>query len=1158
MNNFLLIGIILTALSYGCSPEKEKTSTRVIPKSLGTLITDSVAPPAVTMITEPNAPRVIKANKPTIVPLTNPYGVGVPYTTNYGIADGLPNNNVDASDIDQQGNIWFATSAGISKYDGTGFTNYNSANGMVSGFTRDLLIDSKNMIWIATGEGLSIFDGRHFTKLIIDKDIPGDLSVRKIFEDKTGTIWIATVHGLYKYEDKKFTKYIAADGLADNWISSLIEDKKGNLLISTPKGITSYDGKQFTPYTDIPANKLGRTPVLLLCDTKGNIWFNNGSGELGKYDGKQIKIYSKKERDPSSKMTGNTPTTILEDRKGNIWIGGFREMTKFDGNRFINYSPKYDQESIQVVCLTEDEYGNIWGGTLRNGIYKISNSYLLKMEIPSGLPRGIAIDKSGDKWILSTEGLGKYNSDHIAYYGKDQLGFGAAACFIDHAGNKWFQTFDTSTQSQNIIKYNDTVFTIFEKAQWPSLPIIANIMEDDLKNIWFVGSDGSVVKYDGFSFASYGPAQGLKSNGIYSIFQDRKKNIWFGSRDAGVFKYDGHQFINYNTQDGLPHNFVNDIAEDAFGNIWLATDGGAARFDGKTFTSYGSIDGLGNVIGEVEYDSINKVIWFDTRIGLASLKMGQVNDEKPLFQHYNPRTGFNFSIPNNITIDEQGVVWVRDNGILRFDYKSIKESKPIPAQIKNIKVDNKNISWTSLRKGAYPVDNKDSLAAVNEMALKFGKVYSDEDFGIMADVFGKISYDSVAGSDFIPVNLVLPFKNNNISFEFGSISTSFGKAVQYQYKLEGYDKNWSVLSSKSDASFGNMSEGNYNFLVKALSPFGNWSETSYSFKVLPPWHRAWWAYASYVLLIGMSIFTFIRWRTKALQKEKNVLEEKVIARTAELNQSLENLKATQSQLIQSEKMASLGELTAGIAHEIQNPLNFVNNFSDVNTEIIAEVREAFSSGNLRDAEEMLGTIAENEQKINHHGKRADAIVKGMLQHSRSSSGQKEPTDINALADEYLRLAYHGLRAKDQSFNASFKTDFDQTIGNINIVPQDIGRALLNLINNAFYAVHEKKKQIGDGYDPEVTVTTKLITAPENPSLRESAKSLMISVRDNGNGIPVAIKEKIFQPFFTTKPTGQGTGLGLSLSYDIVKAHGGELKVNTKEGEGSEFIIKLPI
>jgi signal transduction histidine kinase len=257
-------------------------------------------------------------------------------------------------------------------------------------------------------------------------------------------------------------------------------------------------------------------------------------------------------------------------------------------------------------------------------------------------------------------------------------------------------------------------------------------------------------------------------------------------------------------------------------------------------------------------------------------------------------------------------------------------------------------------------------------------------------------------------------------------------------------------------------------------------------------------------------------------------------------------------------MASIGELTAGIAHEIQNPLNFVNNFSEINKELLEEANEGLAKGDIEETKSILKDITENEEKISHHGKRADAIVKGMLQHSRSTSGVKEPTDINALADEYLRLAYHGLKAKDKSFSATVKTNFDPNIGNINIIPQDIGRALLNLINNAFYAVNEKKKQIGDGYEPEVTVTTKLITAPENPSLRESAKSLMISVRDNGNGIPVAIKEKIFQPFFTTKPTGQGTGLGLSLSYDIVKAHGGEIKVSTKENEGTEFAIRLPI
>jgi two-component system, NtrC family, sensor kinase len=311
-------------------------------------------------------------------------------------------------------------------------------------------------------------------------------------------------------------------------------------------------------------------------------------------------------------------------------------------------------------------------------------------------------------------------------------------------------------------------------------------------------------------------------------------------------------------------------------------------------------------------------------------------------------------------------------------------------------------------------------------------------------------------------------------------------------------------------------------------------------------------------------------RLKTLEKEKEIiiteklkaeLEVQVTERTAaltlqkeELQRTLNELKATQNQLIQSEKMASLGELTAGIAHEIQNPLNFVNNFSEINTELIAEMKQEIEKGNLAEAKTIANDIADNEKKINHHGKRADAIVKGMLQHSRSSSGVKEPTNINALADEYLRLAYHGLRAKDKSFNATMKTDYDESIGNINIIPQDIGRVILNLITNAFYATNEKQKLGLAGYEP--TVTVKTLKNPPPAGGGRGAR-VLISVKDNGNGIPQKVLDKIFQPFFTTKPTGQGTGLGLSLSYDIVKAHGGELRVETKEGEGSEFILTLP-
>jgi two-component system, NtrC family, sensor kinase len=309
----------------------------------------------------------------------------------------------------------------------------------------------------------------------------------------------------------------------------------------------------------------------------------------------------------------------------------------------------------------------------------------------------------------------------------------------------------------------------------------------------------------------------------------------------------------------------------------------------------------------------------------------------------------------------------------------------------------------------------------------------------------------------------------------------------------------------------------------------------------------------YALLGGLGIFSIValllyrnnlskRKANSLLQQQKNEVE----VQKKNVEDALASLKSTQSQLVQSEKMASLGELTAGIAHEIQNPLNFVNNFSEVNKELLIELKDEIKKGNLAGVSALTDDVISNEEKINHHGKRADAIVKSMLQHSRTSSGKKELTDINALCDEYLRLAYHGLRAKEKSFNAKFETHLDPTLPKLNVIPQDIGRVILNLITNAFYAVNEKAKSNLAGYEPTVSVSTRI-----------EGNKVLISVKDNGNGIPESIKDKIFQPFFTTKPTGQGTGLGLSLSYDIVKAHGGELKVETKEGEGSIFSIQLP-
>ncbi|HKC36353.1 MAG TPA: ATP-binding protein, partial [Chitinophagaceae bacterium] len=601
----------------------------------------------------------------------------------------------------------------------------------------------------------------------------------------------------------------------------------------------------------------------------------------------------------------------------------------------------------------------------------------------------------------------------------------------------------------------------------------------------------------------------INADTLTTSYMDKAGNIWLGTLGGGLnlFNPKTNSFKYY--LQGLK---VFTVYEDTKGTIWTGTDHGLynKNKDSGSFSPFANKETPlqnGNITGLIEDNDGN--IWGSS----PSLGLFRINPLKQEVCIYGKKFG---------TADfwgEKNDAWKTTDGKLFFG-SVIGYYSFFPRQVMNY-----------------------TPPVILLTGLKLnGKSVTE------------IKNNLLNGSIEQATEISLQHNQNIFSIDFAAIHYTDPENNILQYMLEGYETEWRKAEQLKTAYYFNVPPGHYTFRVKGSSSYGLLSEKAIKITVLPPWWQTWWAYILYALLLIGLIWSFIKWRTRALKKEKIVLEEKVIERTKELKEekelvesTLSELKSTQAQLIQSEKMASLGELTAGIAHEIQNPLNFVNNFSEVSNELIDEMKTELENNNKEDAIAIALDVKQNLEKILQHGKRADAIVKGMLQHSRSSTGIKEPTDINALADEYLRLAYHGLRAKDKNFNATMQTDFDESIGKVNVIPQDIGRVILNLITNAFYTVTEKKKQLGDEYDPIVSVSTKKVN-----------RKVEISVKDNGNGIPQKVLDKIFQPFFTTKPTGQGTGLGLSLSYDIIKAHGGEIKVRTNENEGTEFCISLPL
>ncbi len=1066
---------------------------------------------------------------------------------------------------DSKGMLWVGMDSKIAKYDSNILEIYGREQGLNITTATSLFEDSKDRLWVGNTEAISIIDFGAQLIYEISSSLPSS-AVYSFIETDDGKFWLSRQYSGYDIidlEKKTIRQFNQENGLLGTFNLAVHQDKDGLIWLSSDSGVNIIDLKngknsQLTAENGLPSPFVAN----FYKDKTDRLWIGTSIGAMV-IDADRTVSTNYLNSALFNDMEG--AVSIYQDTTGLFWIGGTNGMMyQYDESKQVLQRFKITGGPAQaIIKILEDRQGQIWAAVAQGGLYKIDSktgrpgNFTTADGLSSNAVWNTLEAEDGKIWIGTYEGIDIYDpvKKSIKHLGKAQ---GLLTDFNprlkeDSKGRIW--TFGNQL-GISIVDPNSGTISQLTTDHGLETNIISGITEIGNGEFLLGGNEGELmsVNLEEYLLRYHLPsrAENVFQNNV--IIKDANNHIWIAGVGSGVQRIDltTNERVFVTTEEGLLSNIVFSIMRDENNHIWAATDMGVQRInvEDKELTNFTTQEGLAanDVYAIAEQKG---EIFTGTSRGLTILSpKANANQEK---QQWTIKTigraqGLNlldFS-ENSFTFDRNTNFWAGVQGeMLTVMDKIITDTLTSPIYISGINIFDQKQEF-------YDTDG------VNKSRKElFSSWLQDSDTTHLGEIIqkktdssliSKITWKDLKGPYNIPVELKLPYTQNYLSFNYNGLYYANSDQVHYRYILEGIDKNWSPVTTETTSeNYRDLPPGDYSFKVASKGFNDVWSEpTSLSFTILPPWWKTWWANMLFLVVAAALVYIIIDYRSRWLKKENRILEERVTHRTSQLKNKIDELKATQSQLIQSEKMASLGELTAGIAHEIQNPLNFVNNFSEVNTELIDEMQEELKKGDLEEVLALSKDIRDNQQKINHHGRRADAIVKGMLQHSRSSSNEKEPSNINAIADEYLRLAYHGLRAKDKSFNATLNTDFDKSIGKINIVAQDVGRVILNLITNAFHAVIEKKKVEGDGYQPTVWVSTRRI-----------GENVHVLIRDNGNGVPDKVKDKIFQPFFTTKPSGQGTGLGLSLSYDIIKTHGGELLLETTQGEETTFTITLP-
>ena len=1051
-------------------------------------------------------------------------------------ANSLSSNNVETVYADEDGTIWIGTyGTGFDHFDPVlnQFTNYRHHAGDHSTLASDsvtaFMQDKQGYLWIGTLKGLERFDRasgkiRHYVHSDNDPHSLSNNQVRALLEDKQGVLWVGTGSpfrgqtapgegGLNRLDKAtgKFTRFMHSQAdkqsLSDNMIRALYEDSRGNLWVGTVgPGLQILDRKtgKFQRFEYDPRHPEKLSPpksidnyeyapdhiTFITEDPAGRIWIGTLDGGINVYnpDTKKVSWYGKA---PGSKqhLATNQFWSAYRTKDGILWIAAWGEQTVYKVSPFESKLPHY-RLGETINSFLQDDSGGLWMGT-NHGLRLVDNNG--RQQIFLADKNNIHSQRNAFDYIVKDE----QNSIWL----KNSTGL-----FRFDLKTKTFNEYHHERNRPGSL-VSDSVLYL--------KPMPGGKLWVGTRN----GLDLMDTRKETFTHFRNDPkdTSSLSFNNIYAIEIDRQNRVWVGT-ERGLSRLDQRtgRFKRY-----LSSLSVNSVLQDSRGNIWAATNDGLLKYNRTTdnFDAYKT--GATDIFYIVEDKHGN--FWLSASVGIVKLN---VSGQKPVANIYGKNDGVDVSVLRTYgSVLRSGAVLYGDtSGYYVFQPDKLLHRTPPPQVV------------------------------INEFLLG--------DKAIVPSA-GGILTEPVINTK----SIHLKHNQNTFSFQFSNIDfVSQDTPAPTSYLLVGYDSQPRQAGPDGRASYYNIVPGAYKFRVESQNSDGESTEKVIEVIISPPWWGTWWAYTIFTVAFAGGIFAFIHFRSLSLLNDKRKLEHEVFVRTMEvmeqkeeisaqrdnLEQALDDLKITQKQLIQSEKMASLGELTAGMAHEIQNPLNFVNNFSEMNIELISELLEGPVGGlantGKNELNDTLSVINDNMGKILHHGKRADSIIKAMMQQSQASKAARELINVNTLADEFFKMAYLGLRTRDKSVNIELITKFDESVPEIYVIAQEIGKVLVNLFSNAFYAVTQKQKKAGAAYIPTVEISTCA-----------DKKSVTIKVRDNGNGIPANIQNKIMQPFFTTKPTGEGTGLGLFLSYDtIVKGHNGTFSFNTVEGEFTEFIIKLPI